>query len=570
MSKLLEFQKWSIFNAFSFSFSSIIWWPKENRDFLEQSGWKDFMLSFGNLDMLSGEVIMFPIVVNGEMFIRFTDTNPLSSIFKAKYFGQYNVIQVELVDSKNGGYDYIWPENITMMSIGEYYKTQGRLPSDTELIRITSLPVWGIDIRVVITTDPSGMIKMVAIPSFHSDSRQYLPAASVFGSILHEIASNHFPDVPSAVQYGNDIYKGFNDILTANNFHIKLPQYLLPEPSQSNLDAAKRIIGRQGLHPEGIETEIIMALASRGLLEDRPDLSMSRYMKLYVDNIREIGGYLRYPYALIRSIEAPLINLNSYQSEYKLQSDSVGPLSKYALMLQSVNLNLANVGRATLSSFHPSILRRLDATYGHRINQILKGVIPGTQNFVRFDNNFKAIILATGEEGNYRRRSDPVAKLPHQIAGIRDIFREFEIGIDPYDIVLPEARKPRLSIHGVTFKTQDLLRILFNTPIVGAIAFGIDEYDPLWLSTRDVRLIQELLSGRLMIRTYITELSNDAFLHLSSRETLIHLYRVLGKNAVLLDRAFVLGEPLADQFSKLKENVKDDAVGGLSTLLSVF
>ena len=217
------------------------------------------------------------VVVNGEMFIRFVDENALVSTFKAKFFGLPNIIPVQLVESKlaPGGYDYLWPVDVNTMPLGDYYKEIGRLPTDAEFRHMISVFRYGVEITFRVITFPSGESKVVGIPG-----SEYKKGRTNLIRTVRAIVSKYYQNNRLANQYVRDIRDTYSAILRSLDFYTKSQQYALPEPDEDNLNIAKQVISDQKLARDGLETEIIMALASKGLLKGTDFKEMEKYRKL--------------------------------------------------------------------------------------------------------------------------------------------------------------------------------------------------------------------------------------------------------------------------------------------------
>ena len=123
-----------------------------------------------------------------------------------------------------------------------------------------------------------------------------------------------------------------------------------------------------------------------------------------------------------------------------------------------------------------------------------------------------------------------------------------------------------IRIHGVLFRSSEIVRLFHGTPIASA-ASQASEYDPSWLSHRDVKLIADMISGRVMPYTYYTELSNEAHVHLSNKDTFFYLYSF----DYMLDLGFMLGERMTDYLVRFKQSKHYDTLSNKTkTLLSLF
>lgn len=107
-----------------------------------------------------------------------------------------------------------------------------------------------------------------------------------------------------------------------------------------------------------------------------------------------------------------------------------------------------------------------------------------------------------------------------------------------------------IMIHGMEMDAAAVARIFYNTPLALAVEFGTKEYDPPWLSTADVMVIQDFLEGRIMPFILYTQLSPRAFAALSPGGSFLDLYEYMPARA-LIDMNFILGQDYQEPVAML-------------------
>lgn len=113
------------------------------------------------------------------------------------------------------------------------------------------------------------------------------------------------------------------------------------------------------------------------------------------------------------------------------------------------------------------------------------------------------------------------------------------------DVVIPTPTHEYVVINNVEFKAEDLLTVFFDTPFA-TVAETIDSYVFNDITESDMRVVKELLSGRIMFMTFYKELSPSAFNRLGGANTLLGMYELIGVRQII-DQNFVLGMPFRTQ-----------------------
>lgn len=107
-----------------------------------------------------------------------------------------------------------------------------------------------------------------------------------------------------------------------------------------------------------------------------------------------------------------------------------------------------------------------------------------------------------------------------------------------------------LNLHGIEMDSSALARLFYNTPLALAVEYGTKEYDPVYMASEDVLLLQDFLEGRIMPFVLYSQLSKTAFAPLSPMGSFLDLYAYLPARGII-DRAFRLGEPYMEPVAEL-------------------
>lgn len=598
---LLTTQRDYIFNTFG-QYIIGASWILQDIDFLMNSGWHDYMTSLRDLDIFPSDYSKRLLVKDGKMFVRLVDDEgALSTTFKSRFFDLPGFVPLEMMNSitGNGGYDYLWPVEIAIEPNGWNDDIK---PTDEEVVDLVELTRYGVLINPVELVNLDGKAKLAAFPIF-----SYASITNNIDFILEKI-------------YGDDLNARYRVLQKIDNKYgpagerlypyIKLPQYDLPDAPEEEILIAMEIMAKlQSLTmrtASGITTpdvdletapgEILMALASKRLLTKMKSEGREDFLNYYAENIWEMSdtqssvagrgvGYMRYPHNIISLNEDSKVNWYSYQSLYsytdKEESDTLNPSALEHPHSLSGMWVLKQEYRDKYEIKLPAsgVYPRLVDLYTNRLIRVLSNVIASDVRTAEFE---PGIPIRGSPRIKFESRgvvhNMPVDEYP-EVYAIWKITKEVEGQYQAprteefVQIQLPNTTSPYLSIHGITFRTQDLALTFFSTPVAGVIELGVDEYDPPWLSYKDVMLIKDWLSGMIMTAYYADNLSNQAFSALSESGSFLHLYySIQGAGSAMIDEAFVLGMPFASQMYHLRLGGMDSprTKGKLASLLSLF
>lgn len=568
MSLLSDAQRDAIFFTLSDDEHLTVNWNMEDHHFMHMSGWHDYMVSLGNLDIFPANYSKAPFVAGGKLFVRFLDKRgPLESTFRARYAGMQDIVPFALSPSKmdKGGYDYIWSSDMILESAFSWFKKAKRKPTIDEIETMITFTKHGVAMEPAFLTT-SEVTTFLPFPG-----TQYSHAIDNFRNMVLPILIEYHGKKREDTAINETEIHILRYVIprVRGKFYIKARQYHLNTPDPENLAIAEGLVEGMSLADQYVE--IVMALASKGLLarmkSEGLHLTYSDILRYYAKHITKIGpsedpasgGYMRHPIRLIKndysfSIEAPKEYQNKY-TEYDEKNTSL--LSIFGSMHEvSYTRSMAKDKicptdfKSRLRDVYISRLVRIINDDGgfverhyHEGHERMVTTKPRYQvSDIKFTESYSGV--HTSE--SLKSGSDPMRfmfDLPSSASTIRDIIMELDLG-EPQQIpVLPTIKNKYISIHGVLFECNRLLGITYNTPLAGAMELSALEYDPVWLSYRDVRLMSDFLNGRLMPLAYMNQLSKDAFLVMSDGNTFIHLYYSKGMRT-WIDKVFVLGQGL--------------------------
>lgn len=104
-------------------------------------------------------------------------------------------------------------------------------------------------------------------------------------------------------------------------------------------------------------------------------------------------------------------------------------------------------------------------------------------------------------------------------------------------------------INNTSFKTQDIALVFFDTflaTVVGLLQTEDEAHFNARLTPNDIRLMKELLEGRIMFLTFYKELSDSGLKELGGVSTLLGMYELIPVRHII-DTNFVLGMPFREQ-----------------------
>lgn len=549
MSFLTEQQKLSILYATdaatNIGASTHPQWTIEDASFMIDSGWLDYLSSLGEADLFPREFVVVPVVLRGKVYIKFK--RGLPSIYQVRFIeGIPGTVPFLPVISKEGlGYDYLIPAEIS----SEYFRTY--LPEHIELaenmtpqqkqVVIDSLS-YGVEISIHVVVnmkDNSRELRIFPHPNNLDPNGNYRNVKSILN--LHEEFT-----LPDSMK--------------------KLRQYHLPDPEGEDLVIAEGLIV-SGCDIISTYGEMVMTLASLKLLAKMYDEGKDdRPVSYFAEHIAETK-YLRYPLSMITSFCCPRVK--EYQTKYTIEDE------KYTSLVPGLNGFESDFLNEKKDLKSPERKDRLGELYEDRAHSIIEREAEISKDEISYvytyedeyesGMSFLIVVLKNGEHIDIPVMEDWSNRV---YAIVNYLGGEYKQGIDKPEIIPEFTGKKYFRIHGVSFLYQDILRVFHNTPLDGALLSGSPEYDPSWLTIGDIRLMQELLSGRLMIYAFINQLSNEAFEIMSGRGTFIHLYYSSGVG--FFDRSFILGERLVEYLTRLTKYARETDKAGVYAFMSLF
>lgn len=558
---------------------SVSWLPEEFK-FIFESGWQDYMSSFNNLDVFPGTYWKTLVVRDGKLYVRFTDLDgPLASTFKARYYIQSSegMVPIALAPARNKlGYDYLLPVDVLLEDAFSYFNRTKRLPTTLEAQQMVNLTKYGVYLDLYIVTDLQGNQRLAAFPR-----SQYGKGERILNAMLTQAMRGYYfkgevtpesltkplgePQRSKTNQLAHDYAEDYDARWTEPDFYVKPRQYTLPSASVEDLIVAENYFHLAMQDTRSIRhdlyTEIIMALASKGLLSRMEGRNVYDY---YAEHIQSIGGYMRHPLALFG--DAWGSSPETYQSKYS----AADMVSNY---LDPIRLNYSRdtyLPKPTrIEYIRPgNIKNRLKKLYLDRA-VMLADIIPKSEvDDVTLSGTLRGRVASFVTKDGYTHELSSIF-ISSQLISVINSLRALDKDQSPHTLEQATYTNPYITIHGVIFRSEDLVKVLHNTPLTGPISLGIDKYDPMWLSYKDIKLLRDLLNGRIMTYVYVNSLSDQAFLTMSGQDTFIHLYHSRNVSR-WVDRAFSIGAPLVDQLATLKSSSPQGAPGGLVTLLSLF
>ena len=557
---------------------------------LYDTGWFDYLQTYQNLDMFSdGFAGSMPVVIDGVIYSCIS--NDMYSFYNVKFFKMYGTIPY-LFRFTPRGYDYLllfeksfetldvvmdrrYGNMLKAIKVTEDGKSL-KISIDRKEITQNPLILNAVSLfrdrmheyealmeLAVLTDNMTGRESVVAIPTTayedvrivaNSMSRQILPIPDDNGDMNYELLSTLFKDLPGTVT-GSFFFP-----------QRRVAQYSLPEIQSEDVHLILHYFHEKFPGGWDMYLDIYACLSSRRLLRTLYESKRKDHLTFFVENMDSSTPYVRYSSSQLKSNDGILHNLEHYQSVYNGLSspaiNSVAGKGEPGIYLSSADTNKEAATR-------PQRIRRVDRELDiitRRIgmlvaNSMSRQILPISEGYesighlwyrvkkdalrygIHRDDMTDINLLISFEEWLTKNNLPNLGKMVENIDDIYEDYKEVEY-LRPV-----EHANMYISIHGVSFKSEEIVRLFYNTPIAGAVQSGSLEYDPSWLSYKDVRLVADFLSGRVMPYTYYIEMSDEAHIHLSDRDTFFYLSY---NNE--LDSGFVLGERLVDYLGGLKQS----------------
>lgn len=558
-------------------------WHRDNLNALTDSGWLDYLRSYNNLDSFPTDLFLRLVVINRVVYVKIWVG--FISVYNIKFF-QVPKTAPFLFAKSDLGYDYLLPVDITAEFIStamhrrwghliegldpeafnwprevrnSYFARHGvmKMKNDpvikqiSDMLNSRSLLNYGIRTRFYVFTYPNLTESVSALPGeYHNTGIKVVRDAldDVFAKLepyrdllkdpIFSVIPDSYLDTPSAVN-----------------------QYTLPEASRDNVAIAHLIINSGEINPHKYHmgdyySEAVMALASRDLVNNKLRATRDDFMNVFVDNLSPTMPYLRYPIMFFgadwRSVEdeekGP--GLYGYQQQYESKSRSPPYRPAY---VNSFDLTDGDVEKQ-LAEKPVERQDRANELFESRILPILSKFWNKKMRSAHYYGGDEMYYDAVGGVGAYSSSKEQTEKKFPELAGIRIAYEASKQHLTEPEYlsppIIPSFRY--ISIHGISFRTDDLVRIFNLTPLAGAVSLGSSEYNPEWLSYKDVRLVADLLTGRVMPYTFYTHLSQQAYIVMSGEFTFLYFYQN-GSISKYVDKAFVLGTPMIQYLQEFKQ-----------------
>jgi len=533
-------------------------WSTTKLTYLQTSGFLDYFVSSnGHYPLSLGEETdMFkewrsatPTLIDGKVYVRLS--TGIESIYSKKFEqladekvgGKAAKTVLKSIPSKRQlGYEYLIPINSTFvgaidlvqdkwdkldidlekindMKVGEakayltdlkFYDIADHVATILEDIK--HLTFYGAIVNVwLYTADAGPRVGRTVWP--YTGSEIKVTFESDYQSFVYSINQliNRF--IPQEIMNDDYLEQFFVEYVKAKLFPnllvvpatIELPQYRLPElplkrdcvtkscetqECMGDVELVKFHLGELSFSQQRsfFYLEAIMALAAKGLLTLGSGKDYLKQIARHLDQL----PYLRYP-----------INMFGYHWD-----DVISRLEYYQADYSSI---LAR-------RVQPLLAERLDSAY---------------------------IFLTRQDEPDYW---NPYPERITKLMLSRDNPRHLEeiyddsIEIPLENQVVESLAYCRVRISGVEFRTKDIMTIFNNTPLASALMYS-PTYDPSWLKSTDIKLIKDMLEGRLTPYALYNGLSQEAFINLSPQYSFLWLYEN-GQFSLDLNMNFILGEKM--------------------------
>lgn len=488
-------------------------WSEENAEFVVGSGWQDYLLAVDKLPEFPDHTVV-PVVKDGQLFMKFEGA--ISSIYTYKFLWIRGMLPVEPVISGRGhGYDYLVHIDTVIELFISNDDAHGEVVSGMSKNAINNLldsSTYGVHMTPYIVTY----------------MKDYNREIRLFPEAEHDTVFNVAATLSNKLDLTDNL----------DRFHnapaVKVPQYHLPDPVNARLIIVSGQPGEWEFKREALKTLDALGLLSKIEKGDGED-PVKDPIKHFANHIVETK-YLRYPIELLGSLGGKFpITASTYQSTYtKLDNGS-----PYLHDISDIKtFKLQDNPRYSPLKYKSD---RLYEFYKKRMYRIASEIL-----------NVPVESISTTTEGHpFAISSQLTMPLPEgpwvsQIISIIGTLSALDVDMPDYRANISSREFPkRFSIHGFSFLSDEILRIFHNTPLASAIESGSSEYDPPWLTTKDTKLIQDLLSGRIMPRVFMDSLSNEAFTLMSGDNTFIYFYSSQD-TYWFVDKTFTLGERLVN------------------------
>lgn len=576
-------------------------WSRDYLDMLMDSGFYDYLQFYHDIDPFSEHYSTSVIMIGGKMYYIINDG--ITGTYNVKFFKIPGTIPF-LFRCTEDGYCYLLPVTTTaevlIKFIGAKYKSIlepadiGELRNMGPARRDEYVKRTGLD-KVV--EDP--FVKQ-ALRLFDQDVDTYgvmlefyivtdtltghqqvftLPIPEEDGNVAYSMAEQILPNIIGQGSLAYDILRlltsELRDLVEMPGFNI-VEQYSLPEIRYGDGPIVWNMAGR-GEESRAEYADMLMCLSSKGLLDKLRASGRKDYLKFFTEHLDPSMPYARYGITSL-GIDDEYVDTimegNNYQGEYDRASLNAAQ-DEFNNNLR-ITLNVADSKyefRSASREFreHAILNNRIAATVRALIFPRDSSLVTGDRRYFLLDD---VIWIHTGNEGvsstHYNIKDlDPIL-VSQYYPTLKGMFKYRDRLNDAHrileDLTPLKPSNTHMTIHGVTFKSEEIVCLFYNTPIASAAAIA-EEYDPEFMTYKDVKLTADLLNGLIMPYTYYKDLSNTAFEVLSDENTFLYLY----SPSYEIDSGFVLGERMVDYLAKFKTSDKHSTFyNSTKTLLTLF
>lgn len=145
------------------------------------------------------------------------------------------------------------------------------------------------------------------------------------------------------------------------------------------------------------------------------------------------------------------------------------------------------------------------------------------------------------------------------------IFQELEY---EEELKVPFSSYRLVTVNGITFDSRDL-RLFYNTFLFDTItATGEQTLELPNLSLRDLKLLRDMLKGRLSFLYFYQNISQYGYAQLSSKRTMLDLYDLKWAR-YYIDKAFKIGLPFRQQLASIQVAKTLGKIGRLEELVRI-
>jgi len=486
-------------------------WSSSKYQYVVDSGLLDyFTTNKREGDMFKEWSHATPSIIDGKLYVRFTQG--LGSLFTKKFEQiEHKAILKSVPSPKGHGYDVIIPITSRLeifkkatqkiwddlgIDLKEFdrpgmsrYKTNEYLerkvfPSFDEkqfmgdkLREIEPLTLYGYSLSIFLLDND---IKVLF--SNYSDDYENVVNETLLDIIPDEIEEN-IPEISGYIK--DNIFPDWQQ----HPVRRELPQYTLQEIRDNVMldragNAIASLLKTRNINQDFHYLEAIMTLASIGLLEDTGKLDYFTQVAKHLNVI----PYLRYP-----------INFFGYH-----WPDVISRLQHYQADYTSI------------------LARRIFEQHPVETSSVLHETLDDSNQYaVSYPRRVWSLTLNTSME--YKIAEKLRDDLVQDYKGVVEL-----IPISPIDNTVlslssgtgDKDATNRVLIHGIEFRAKDIATVFHNTHLASAMQYA-SEYNPIWPNLQDVKLMRDMLQGRILPYTFYSQVSQESLRLMSAKDTLL-------------------------------------------------